>query len=54
MTKDSNETKDNKGNSGKWSDPTSSYQDAQRINKFIEKIKDQKAQDHKDDDGLSS
>lgn len=47
MTKDSNETNDN---SGKWSAPTSSYEEAQTIKKFVEKIKDQKAQDHKGDD----
>ena len=48
-------TKNNKDNSGKWSDPTSSYEDAQRIKKFIvKKVKDQKEQDPKEDGKTSS
>ena len=45
-------TDDNKKdeNWGKWGAPTSSYEDAQSIKKFVKKMKDQKAQDHKDDD----
>lgn len=48
-------TKNNKDNSGKWSDPTSSYDDAMAIKKFIvKKVKDQKEQLRKDDDKASS
>jgi len=47
-------TKDNKDNSGKWSDPTSSYEDAMAIKRLVKKIKDQKEQDPKDDDQSSS
>ena len=41
-------------NWGKWGAPTSSYEDAQSIKKFVKKMKDQKAQDQKDDDKPSS
>jgi hypothetical protein len=47
-------TKDNKDNSGKWSDPTSSYEDAMAIKRLVKKVKDQKEQDQKDDDKTSS
>lgn len=47
-------TKDNKDSSGKWSDPTSSYEDAMAIKRLVKKLKDQKEQDQKDDDKDSS
>jgi len=47
-------TKDNKDNSGKWSDPTSSYEDAMALKKFVKKMQDQKEQDREDDDKASS
>ena len=47
-------TKDNKDNSGKWSDPTSSYEDAMAIKRLVKKLKDQKEQEQKDDDKSSS
>ena len=39
------ENKDDNKNSGKWGAPTSSYDDAQIIKRFIEKAKGQKKQD---------
>ena len=45
---------DSKDTTGKWSAPTSSYEDAQTIKKFIMKMKDQKAQDQKNEDKPSS
>lgn len=47
-------TKNNKDNSGKWSDPTSSYEDAMAIKRLVKKVKDQKEQGQKDDDKTSS
>lgn len=47
-------TKDAKDTSGKWSAPTSSYEDAMAIKRLVKKVKDQKAQDQKDDDKQSS
>ena len=47
-------TKHNKDNSGKWSDPTSSYSDAMTIKRLVEKVKEQKAQDQKDNEEPSS
>ena len=47
-------TKDAKDASGKWSDPTSSYDDAKAISRLVKKVKDQKAQDQKDDDKQST
>ena len=47
-------TEDNKDNSGKWSDPTSSYDDAMAIKRLVKKLKGQKEQDQKDDDKSSS
>lgn len=42
-------TNDNKDNSGKWSDPTSSYEDSMAIKRLVKKLKEQK-----DDDKASS
>ena len=47
-------TKDNNDNSGKWSDPTSSYSDAMAVKRLIKKVKEQNEQDRKDDDKASS
>ncbi|WP_370571073.1 hypothetical protein [Phaeobacter sp. SYSU ZJ3003] len=47
-------TKDNNDNSGKWSDPTSSYSDAMAIKRLIKKVKEQKENKPKDDDKISS
>jgi hypothetical protein len=47
-------TKDNTDNSGKWSDATTSYEDAMAIKRLVKKVKDQKDQDRKDDDRASS
>ena len=47
-------TEDNKDNSGKWSDPTSSYTEAKLIKRLVKKVKDQQEQDQKDDDKTSS
>ena len=47
-------TKDNKDNSGKWSDPTSSYSDAMTIKRLVEKVKEQKENKPKDDDQTST
>ena len=47
-------TEDNKDTTGKWSAPTSSYEDAQTIKKFVKKMKDQKAHGEKDEDKPTS
>lgn len=39
-----------KDNTGKWAEPTSSYDDAMAIKRLVKKVKDQKEQDQKDDD----
>ena len=41
-------------NWGKWGAPTSSYEEAQTVKKFIRKIRDQKAQDEKEKDKPTS
>ena len=46
-------TEDNKDTTGKWSAPTSSYEDAQTIKKFVKKMKDQ-AQEQKEKDKPTS
>lgn len=43
-------TKDAKDVSGKWSDPTSSYDDAKAISRLVKALQDEKKQDQKDDD----
>jgi len=47
-------SKETKDTTGKWSDPTSSYEDAMAIKRLVKKVKDQKEQDPKDDDKFSS
>lgn len=46
--------KETKDTTGKWSAPTSSYDDAMAIKRLVKKVKDQKAQDQQDDDKQSS
>lgn len=47
-------TKDAKDTSGKWSAPTSSYDDAKAMSRLLKKLQDEKKQDQKDDDKTSS
>lgn len=47
-------SKETKDTTGKWAEPTSSYEDAMAIKRLVKKIKDQKAQDQKDDNKPSS
>lgn len=47
-------TKDAKDASGKWSDPTSSYDDAKAISRLVKALQDEKKQDQKDGDKTSS
>ena len=42
--------KETKDTTGKWAEPTSSYDDAMAIKRLVKKMKDQKEQDPKDDD----
>jgi len=39
--------KETKDTTGKWAEPTSSYEDAKAISRLVKKVKDQKAQDVK-------
>lgn len=46
-------TKDNTDNSGKWSDATTSYEDAMAIKRLVKKVKDQKDQEQRGSDKTS-
>lgn len=39
-------------NTGKWADPTSSYDDAMAIKRLVKKVKDQKDQEQRGSDTL--
>jgi len=47
-------TKETKDNSAKWSDPTSSYDDAIAIKRLVKKVQDQIEKEQKDNDKPSS